>query len=258
MWKLLENEIDGNKVKLDPKSFIYVGDAAGREKNNNGKKDHSDSDHKFGINVGGTFQTPEEFFLGQTSNFPKKFKFNPHDYKSAKLEEKEFNINEKQQEMIIYVGSPGSGKSSFYEAYFSKHGYVHVNNDTLKTAVKCLKVSEEALSSGKSVVVDNTNPTKSVRSLYISLAEKYKIPVRCFFFKYPKELVFHLNNLRDINLGRKHHTKSVPDVVIHTWFKNMEEPSLSEGFKEIKVIPFVPGPFQSTLDEEIFFLHSSN
>jgi len=256
MWKLLENEVDEKKNKLDPKSFLFVGDAAGRLKNYEGKKDFSDSDHKFAINIGGKFETPEQFFLGQNSTVPKKFSFNPQDYKSEKHDEKDFNINDKQQEMVIFVGSPGSGKTSFYSSYFSN--YIHINNDTLKSAVKCLKGSEETLASGKSVVIDNTNPTKAVRSSYISLDEKYKIPVRCFYFKYTKGLVFHLNNLRDINIGRKHHSKSVPDVVIHTWFKNLEEPSLAEGFKEIKVIPFVPGPFENPLDEEIFYMHSAN
>jgi bifunctional polynucleotide phosphatase/kinase len=257
MWRMLETEIDGNKVTVDPKSFIYVGDAAGRDKNYHGKKDHSDSDYKFVINVGGKFKTPEEFFMGHKSILPKKFVFDPKDYKKFTLDEKDLDINEKKQEMVIFVGSPGSGKSSFYSAFFAKHNYVHVNNDTLKTASKCLKVAEEALTSGKSIVIDNTNPTKAVRSSYISLAKNLEIPVRCFFFKYSKELVFHLNNLRDINIGRQHHSKSVPDVVIHSWYKYLEEPSISEGFKDVKVIPFVPGPFENSLDEEIFYLYSS-
>jgi bifunctional polynucleotide phosphatase/kinase len=43
--------------------------------------------------------------------------------------------------MVIFVGSPGSGKSTFLHNYMSK--YSRVNRDTLKTKEKCYKVAEE-------------------------------------------------------------------------------------------------------------------
>jgi len=42
--------------------------------------------------------------------------------------------------MVIFVGSPGSGKSSFWMNYMPK--YSRVNRDTLKTKEKCYKVAE--------------------------------------------------------------------------------------------------------------------
>lgn len=60
-----------------------------------------------------------------------------------------------KQEVVVFVGSPGSGKSSFFRGHMD--GYVHVNNDTLKTKKKCLNVAEAALKEGKSCVIDNTN-----------------------------------------------------------------------------------------------------
>jgi hypothetical protein len=36
-----------------------------------------------------------------------------------------------EKEMVIFVGSPGSGKSTFWKNYISK--YFRVNRDTLKT-----------------------------------------------------------------------------------------------------------------------------
>jgi hypothetical protein len=89
------------------------------------------------------------------------------------------------------------------------------------------------------------------------MAQSHNIPVRCFFFDYPKDLSFHLNNLRSVNIFRTHNTKAVPDVVIHTYYKNLEEPSLAEGFEEVKKISLIPGPFSSPKDEEIFYMHSS-
>jgi hypothetical protein len=36
-----------------------------------------------------------------------------------------------EKEMVIFVGSPGSGKSTFWQNYMSK--YARINRDTLKT-----------------------------------------------------------------------------------------------------------------------------
>lgn len=60
-------------------------------------------------------------------------------------------------EVVIFVGSPGSGKSTFWKTYFSS--YERLNNDTLKTPAKCLKACSEFLAQNKSCVIDNTNPT---------------------------------------------------------------------------------------------------
>ena len=42
--------------------------------------------------------------------------------------------------MIIMVGPPASGKSTFSRRYLKPHGYEIVNRDTLKTPAKCIKV----------------------------------------------------------------------------------------------------------------------
>lgn len=52
-------------------------------------------------------------------------------------------------EIVLFVGSPGSGKSHFYRTFFEKEGYVRVNQDELGTRQKCLKRVEELVSFGK-------------------------------------------------------------------------------------------------------------
>ena len=95
-------------------------------------------------------------------------------------------IAKKEQEVILFVGSPGSGKSTFWNTYLKN--YVRVNNDTLKTKEKCMKVLREALQAGKSAVVDNTNLSREHRGRYIPIAKEFKVPVRCFVFKRDKEM----------------------------------------------------------------------
>jgi bifunctional polynucleotide phosphatase/kinase len=51
--------------------------------------------------------------------------------------------------------------------------YERVNRDTLKTKEKCYKVADEALAKKKSVVIDNTNPSKADRAYFLELANKH-------------------------------------------------------------------------------------
>jgi len=51
--------------------------------------------------------------------------------------------------MIVCVGFPASGKSSFAKHHFVPKGYVQVNRDTLKTQEKCLKVASESIQDKK-------------------------------------------------------------------------------------------------------------
>ena len=72
--------------------------------------------------------------------------------------------------MILFVGSPASGKSTFWKTHLPT--YIRVNRDTLKTKEKCLKAAEQAITKGESLVIDNTNPTKEDRKAYVDLAKK--------------------------------------------------------------------------------------
>jgi predicted kinase len=54
-------------------------------------------------------------------------------------------------------------------------GYEWVNRDDLKSAEKCLKRTGEVVREGKSVVVDNTNPSVEARSKYIAIAKKNNV-----------------------------------------------------------------------------------
>lgn len=189
--------VDKSKIKLD-KSF-FCGDALGRA------TDFADSDLKFGENIGVKVISPETMFP-----FEEKLKV------IIKPEE--------HQEVIILMGYPGSGKTT-YSKIFEEAGYFIAHGDELKTTKKMIKSGEEAIKNNESVVFDATNATREKRSIYVELAKKYNLPVRCIFVNTSLELSIMRNNLRE---------KPIPKIVFNIYKKNFEEPVEEEGFKLIK------------------------
>ena len=252
MFELFKKYFNEN-IELDLNECIYVGDAAGRKKSKTYKRnDFSDSDHKFAINCQFNFYTPEEFFLNEKSEYP-KITNKLHDYDKNNNEHIKFDSSPNFKEVIILVGSPGCGKSTFSENYLVPKGYVRINQDNLKTKQKVIKCLIENMDKGKKIVIDSTNPQKINRGEYIKICKEKNYPVRAFVFQVSKELAMHLNNLRAINKQRKHFSEHVNVIPIHTFFKNFEQPELSEGFKEIVQVNFVPGPFENEEDKKIFY-----
>jgi bifunctional polynucleotide phosphatase/kinase len=257
MWKFLGKSLNGG-IEINNKESIYCGDAAGRPKEKTRKADHEDTDYKFALNCGAQFKTPEMLFLGLNETLP-KFEFDPRTIKttgSLLRGKDDSHIKSKDKELVIFVGSPGSGKSTLWRNHLSD--YVRVNNDTLKSKPKCLKVCEDGLKAGKSVCIDNTNPSKAVRKEYIDLAKKYGYPVRCFFFDVPKHVAMHMNDLRTYNIHRDHESDNVPKVIIHTFYKNFEAPTIDEGYKSVETVELIAGPFKNKDDEELFFSYISS
>lgn len=86
-------------------------------------------------NVGIRFQTPEEFFLDDPPE-PFARPFEPAIYLGY-LEESASAApcfkRTNDLDIVIFCGSPGAGKSTFYSRYLRQLGYERVNQDQLKT-----------------------------------------------------------------------------------------------------------------------------
>ena len=150
---------------------------------------------------------------------------------------------------MLLIGRPASGKSTFSRRHLQPHGYINISRDTLTTQSKCLQAVDEALKNGKSVVVDNTNPSQSARSEYIKIAKKSKIPVRCLVFTTGRELSDHLNYYRMYQTEGKE--RRIPDVAFRVYEKYYKEPELTEGITKIEHVNFIP-QFDSKRDEDLF------
>ena len=172
-------------------------------------------------------------------------------------EREEFLTSCQRREVLVIVGSPASGKSELARRVVGGAKdveYVRVNQDTFKTLAKCVKVATEALSNDKSVVIDNTNRDKKTRKKYIELAKANKVPCRCVYTKTTKEESFHANALRGaVGDWAGEDKRTVPGVVVHSFYKNVEVPMAGEGFEEVIELPFTPGPFDSEERKDAFF-----
>lgn len=95
------------------------------------------------------------------------------------------------------VGSPASGKT--YIALNHLKDYWHINRDKLGSWQKCVSELGKALSAGKYVVIDNTNPDVISRKRYIDVARARSIPVRCFVMTTTIQHAKHNNRVKKLN-----------------------------------------------------------
>jgi bifunctional polynucleotide phosphatase/kinase len=264
IWDILSGYILTNRTELKDRGVIinikdsyYCGDAAGRLKNwkKGFSKDFSNTDRLFAYNIKLKFYTPEEIFLGEIAT--KKYD-NSYPIDLSNIEYKQFNdksstnITSDSQEIVITVGFPGCGKTTFAMNNFTNsNGYTRINMDLIKSKSKIKKMIITSLENGKSIIIDNTNSTKKTRKEYIDYSKKYKIPIRCYYFDSSLDFCNHMNHFRtQIN---KNDISLVPKVAYHVYNKKLEKPSKQEGFNEITTISFQP--FFNNRKEYVQFLY---
>merc|ERR1712173_199562 len=197
---------------------------------------------------------PEEFWL----NASKCFKYRLMDLKNLLVEAKNarypqelVNVNTSEQEMVVLVGFPGSGKSTLYRRFFAGNNYKHINCDQMKTMDKCRSECKKYILQKHSVVIDNTNPSSMSRMKFVSLAKMKNIKIRCVWLQLDKTLAYHLMVIRWRSDQKK---KKIPVIAYQKYQKEFNAPQSIEGFQSIIKVPFV---FDGhLLDEKEFLLHT--
>jgi predicted kinase len=135
-------------------------------------------------------------------------------------------------ELIVFVGLPGAGKTTYYRAHFAAT-HAHVSKDLWPNARRRddrqEREIEAALAGGQSVVVDNTNPTAAVRAPLIAAGRRHGARIVAVYFETDVRTAIMRNRQRE---GRAR----VPDVAIFTTKKKLVPPALQEGFDEVRVV----------------------
>lgn len=112
--------------------------------------------------------------------------------------------------------------------------YVHTYN-TL-----CCSAFAASLAALLQATLDNTNPDLETRAVWIRLAQKFGVPVRCVYFKTPAKLCEHNDAVRALAGGTFNPEKRVilPPSAFFSFASRFKEPSEQEGFEEIIAIRF--------------------
>ncbi|KAK7608079.1 polynucleotide kinase 3 phosphatase-domain-containing protein [Phyllosticta paracitricarpa] len=268
MWRQLldTNDLGGGPGMVDMGKSFFVGDAGGRSSTSGGKtKDFSCSDRDFAANIGIPYYTPEEYFLGEE---PKPFarEFDPTAYLGLVAGATDAGKSQPSGtetlwlmcsdgapappqfskknpvDVVLLCGSPGAGKSTFFWRHLKPLGYERVNQDTLKTRDRCLKVAAEHLAEGVSVAVDNTNADAETRAHWVKLAQKHNVPIRCVLLTAPAKLCEHNDAVRALSASEQlnpEHRSMLPKLAFSSFVSRFRRPQVDEGFQDLLEVRFV-------------------
>jgi bifunctional polynucleotide phosphatase/kinase len=195
---------DNYNIKLKKKKSFYVGDMAGR------KNDRYDTDHKFALNIGIPFFTPEEYFLGEPES-KKELSGYLLDYKKYT----EYpQIKCKANLAIIVSGYPGSGKSFLAKQYDC---FSHISKDKYKNQFN--KMLIEKAKEGQPMIIEGLYPTNKSRYELKNILKKYNYKIIYIHMLASYNLSYHMNLYRGVeNINNR-----VSQLVFLKYRKDFEE-----------------------------------
>jgi predicted kinase len=142
-------------------------------------------------------------------------------------------------ELVVLVGLQASGKTTFFRHRFAG-SHVHVSKDCFPNARnrerRQNRLLEGALRAGRSVVLDNTNPSRESRAAAIAIARSFGAEVVGFYFESRLALSAERNSRR-IGVAK------VPDVALRATAARLEIPRWDEGFAALWYVSIGDGAF---------------
>ena len=144
--------------------------------------------------------------------------------------------------LILLVGPPGSGKTTYANKYIAEHsGPIHLSSDKIRAELWGNEATQgdnnevfslmqsraiDALNNGQSVVYDATNVTRKDRSYIIAICPKF-VKIEAHVVWAPIEACIERDAARERTVGKE---------VIDRMLKRFQAVYYDEGIDEIKVI----------------------
>ncbi|XP_042487098.1 transcription factor bHLH140 isoform X2 [Macadamia integrifolia] len=139
--------------------------------------------------------------------------------------------------VVILIGAPGSGKSTFCENVMSaaRRPWVRICEDTIGkgkagTKVQCLSSAAGALKDGKSVFIDRCNLEKEQRAEFVKLSGLH-VDVHAVVLDLPAKLCISRSVARSGHEGKLQGGKAA--AVVNRMLQKKEFTKLCEGFSRI-------------------------
>lgn len=216
MWRVMEQY--NENITIEPDRCFYVGSSVDL------------TDRLFAANLNIRFFTGDEYFKLHSSPVPQMPAFNP-----TIAQENNFSlVVAATQEVLVIVGPPCSGKTLFYKNYLRDYHYSYIDGTTNNTTAKLQRLLK---TTKRSIFIDGTNPTKTIRQKFIKITNEFDVPCRCFLMDVSRVQARHINKLRELTGTR---VKANLDVALDQFYAAYETPRVSEGFSTVVLVPFVP------------------
>jgi predicted kinase len=138
-------------------------------------------------------------------------------------------------DVAVLVGLQASGKSTFYEQCLSaSHALVSKGlfpRGARRKHDRQMRLVEAALAAGRSVAIDNTNPSPEEWTPLVTAGHAHGAQVTAYWF--PPDLEGSLRR----NAARQGRDR-VPDIGVHATARRLCRPSRADGFDRVLAVRF--------------------
>lgn len=144
----------------------------------------------------------------------------------------------------MLVGIPGSGKSTYATTLQKQFDYPIVSSDTVRNLhpdwkeelifPEVYRLTSEYLKKGQDIIYDATNITPKVRQRLVDSLAPYNVDYEMIAYYFP--ISYEECYKRVAKRNEDSNERFFPLDVLKSYSERIIAPSLSEGFKEVKVI----------------------